>query len=79
MFRRFANVVVASFAVLSVASLSGCGSSETKLTKKEEENFKGSSQMSDEAKKRMAEGMKRMAEIQKTNGKGFQGAPASGG
>jgi len=72
-------VVLAGLAIFAAAGTSGCGSSETKLSKKEEENFKGSSQMSDEAKKRMAEGMKRMAEIQKSNGKGYQAPPASGG
>jgi hypothetical protein len=79
MFRRFTNVAVASFVVLAAVSLFGCGQPETKLTKQEEKNFKGSSEMSEEAKKRMAEGMKRMAEIQKSNGKGFQPGPASGG
>lgn len=59
----FALVVVATYLVV------GCGEPETKLTKQEEKNFKGSSEMSEEAKKRMAEGMKRMAEIQKNNGK----------
>lgn len=55
--------------VVAACLLTGCGQPETKLTKQEEKNFKGSSEMSEEAKKRMAEGMKRMAEVQKNNGK----------
>ena len=58
-----------AFIVIAACLIVGCGQPETKLTKQEEKNFKGSSDMSEEAKKRMAEGMKRMAEIQKNNGK----------
>jgi len=79
MFRKLANVLFASFVMLGALSLTGCGAPEAKLTQQEEKNFKGSSQMSDEAKKRMAEGMKRMGEIQKANGKVSQNPPAPGG
>ncbi len=61
----------------AIAASSGCGSSDTQLTKEEVKNFKGSKEMSEEAKKRMAEGLKRMGEIQRSNGK--TSAPPSGG
>lgn len=66
---------IAGIAILLFFGI-GCGQPETKLTKNEEQNFKGSSEMSEEAKKRMAEGMKKMAEMQKMNG---QPAPAPSG
>lgn len=75
------KIVIASVVALSAVSLltSGCGQQEAKLSKQEEKNFKGSAEMSDEAKKRMAEGMQRMAEIQKSNGRSMPPATSAGG
>jgi hypothetical protein len=59
-------------------SIIGCGSPEKQLSKDEVSNFKGSKDMSDEAKKHMAEGMQRMAEIRKSNGQtGVNPAPGN--
>ncbi|MBC8064772.1 MAG: hypothetical protein H7Y17_08080 [Chlorobia bacterium] len=69
---------VSGFAIL-LLTVWGCGQSEPQLSKNEEKNFKGSSEMSEEAKKRMAEGMKKMAEMQKMNGQPAPAAPSSGG
>lgn len=63
------KTISSALIVVTALLVVGCGQQETKLTKQEEKNFKGSSEMSEEAKKRMAEGMQRMAEIQKNNGK----------
>jgi len=63
--KRILNIVL-GIALLAISV--GCGSPEKQLSKDEVANFKGSKEMSDEAKKHMAEGMQRMAEIRKSNG-----------
>ena len=56
-------------AILVLAAIVGCSTKEdTSMSKQDVANFKGSKEMSDEAKKHMAEGMKRMEEIRKSNG-----------
>lgn len=70
------KVLILTLGALVTAALIGCGSPEKQLSKDEVANFKGSKEMSDEAKKHMAEGMQRMAEIRKSNGQsGMNPAP----
>lgn len=52
---------VAIVAILFVGA--ACGAPETKLTKQEEANFKGSRDMSAEAQQKMQEGLQRMAKF----------------
>ncbi len=55
------RLLAAGVAALTIAA--GCSQSETKLTKAEEKNFKGSRDMSAEAQQKMQEGMERMAKF----------------